>query len=247
MPSCPPIHSSHLNKISSTNYHHSRTKIPSSDPPIYCPGRWAVLLSKFNYLQVDFPVDFAESACDLFALIGTHGVSVLFVNDNDSVGDGLDDALPQITGSPDVLTFDQQHLGRGVQPGETELNMPGDAPGVLPEFNQAALAAQAMGFPLVRCWKAFLAAGNTDPELRHRVDHKRLFRNDSEPPGRQPFILKSSLRILVASINSLTSPPFQIPSWCHTNDASGPELERKQTEMPRLGSSSTCSTPRVQV
>ncbi|KAH9160010.1 hypothetical protein EDB89DRAFT_2082630 [Lactarius sanguifluus] len=56
---------------------------------------------------------------------GTRGVSVLFVSSNDSVGDGLVDTLPQ-------------HLGRGVQPGETELNTPGGTPGMLPEFNQAA-------------------------------------------------------------------------------------------------------------
>jgi len=35
----------------------------------------------------------------------------------------------------------------------------------LPEFNQAALAQlEAMGFPLVRCQKALLATGNSDPE-----------------------------------------------------------------------------------
>ena len=35
----------------------------------------------------------------------------------------------------------------------------------LPEFNQAALdQLEAMGFPLVRCQKALLATGNSDPE-----------------------------------------------------------------------------------
>jgi UBA/TS-N domain len=35
----------------------------------------------------------------------------------------------------------------------------------LPEFNQAALAQlEAMGFPQVRCQKALLATGNSDPE-----------------------------------------------------------------------------------
>ena len=35
----------------------------------------------------------------------------------------------------------------------------------LPEFNQAALAQlEAMGFPLIRCQKALLATGNSDPE-----------------------------------------------------------------------------------
>ena len=36
----------------------------------------------------------------------------------------------------------------------------------LPEFNQATLAQlEAMGFPLIRCQKALLATGNSDPEV----------------------------------------------------------------------------------
>jgi ubiquitin carboxyl-terminal hydrolase 5/13 len=39
------------------------------------------------------------------------------------------------------------------------------AEGALPEFNQVALdQLEAMGFPLVRCQKALLATGNSDPE-----------------------------------------------------------------------------------
>lgn len=35
----------------------------------------------------------------------------------------------------------------------------------LPEFNAAALSQlEAMGFPLIRCQKALLATGNSDPE-----------------------------------------------------------------------------------
>ena len=65
-----------------------------------------------------------------------------------------------------MLTFDQQHLGKGLQPGETELKDDGTSGGAaLPEFNQAALAQlEAMGFPLIRCQKALLATGNSDPE-----------------------------------------------------------------------------------
>ena len=63
-----------------------------------------------------------------------------------------------------MLTFDQQHLGRGLQPDESELQ-DDESAGGLPEFNQAALAQlEAMGFPLVRCQKALLATGNSDPE-----------------------------------------------------------------------------------
>ncbi|KAH8977355.1 ubiquitin carboxyl-terminal hydrolase 14 [Lactarius akahatsu] len=64
--------------------------------------------------------------------------------------------IPIVLPDGDVLTFDQQHLGRGLQPGETELQ---------DNFNQAALSQlEAMGFPQVRCQKALLATGNSDPE-----------------------------------------------------------------------------------
>jgi hypothetical protein len=36
---------------------------------------------------------------------------------------------------------------------------------LLPEFNAAAMSQlEAMGFPLIRCQKALLATGNSDPE-----------------------------------------------------------------------------------
>jgi ubiquitin carboxyl-terminal hydrolase 5/13 len=51
----------------------------------------------------------------------------------------------------------------------------------LPEFNQAALSQlEAMGFPLIRCQKALLATGNSDPEaamewlFAHMEDPGRL-------------------------------------------------------------------------
>ena len=52
----------------------------------------------------------------------------------------------------------------------------------LPEFNQAALAQlEAMGFPQIRCQKALLATGNSDPEaamewlFAHMEDSGRSF------------------------------------------------------------------------
>jgi hypothetical protein len=52
----------------------------------------------------------------------------------------------------------------------------------LPEFNQAALAQlEAMGFPQIRCQKALLATGNSDPEaamewlFAHMEDPGRSF------------------------------------------------------------------------
>lgn len=85
----------------------------------------------------------------------------------------------------DTLILDK-YLSKGLQPGETEL--PGDTPGTYtfaslflsfyhliniprlapttaPSFNEAAMAQlEAMGFPQVRCQKALLATGNSDPE-----------------------------------------------------------------------------------
>ena len=52
----------------------------------------------------------------------------------------------------------------------------------LPEFNQVALAQlEAMGFPQIRCKKALLATGNSDPEaamewlFAHMEDAGRSF------------------------------------------------------------------------
>jgi len=65
----------------------------------------------------------------------------------------------------DVLEFTEAHLGHGLQSAETEL--PHDAPAAptLPGFNAMALAQlEGMGFPTIRCHKALLATGNSDPE-----------------------------------------------------------------------------------
>ncbi|KAI0757733.1 ubiquitin carboxyl-terminal hydrolase 14 [Daedaleopsis nitida] len=73
--------------------------------------------------------------------------------------------IPIILPEGDVLELDE-YLGRGLQPGETELpnEEAGAAPG-LPEFNPVAMdQLQAMGFPEVRCQKALLATGNESPE-----------------------------------------------------------------------------------
>lgn len=83
-----------------------------------------------------------------------------------------------------MLTFDQRHLGKGLQPDESELQDDVSA-GVLPEFDQAALAQlEAMGFPLVRCQKALLATGNSDPEAAMEW----LFAH-MEDPGSSPHFL----------------------------------------------------------
>ncbi|KAI0653789.1 ubiquitinyl hydrolase [Cubamyces menziesii] len=72
--------------------------------------------------------------------------------------------IPVVLPESDELQLDE-YLGRGLQPGETELpNDEAAAPG-LPQFNEAAMAQlEAMGFPTIRCQKALLATGNNDAE-----------------------------------------------------------------------------------
>ncbi|EIW65364.1 ubiquitinyl hydrolase [Trametes versicolor FP-101664 SS1] len=71
--------------------------------------------------------------------------------------------IPVILPDSDELQLDE-YLGRGLQPGETELPNDEAVPG-LPQFNEAAMAQlEAMGFPAIRCQKALLATGNNDAE-----------------------------------------------------------------------------------
>ncbi|GMK55843.1 hypothetical protein CspeluHIS016_0208990 [Cutaneotrichosporon spelunceum] len=64
---------------------------------------------------------------------------------------------------PDKLNLDKYH-GAGRQPGEAELD--DEAAAAQPQFNVAAMAQlEAMGFPIIRCQKALLATGNSDPEV----------------------------------------------------------------------------------
>ncbi|TFK33774.1 ubiquitinyl hydrolase [Crucibulum laeve] len=73
--------------------------------------------------------------------------------------------IPVILPANDELTFQEEHLGHGVQPGEEELPNESAAASSLPQFNEAAMAQlEGMGFPTIRCQKALLATGNSDPE-----------------------------------------------------------------------------------
>ncbi|KAL7421331.1 ubiquitin C-terminal hydrolase Ubp14 [Cryptotrichosporon argae] len=64
---------------------------------------------------------------------------------------------------PDTLSLDALR-GAGRQDGEEELDS--DAPAAAgPQFNEVALAQlEEMGFPTIRCQKALLATGNSDPQ-----------------------------------------------------------------------------------
>ncbi|EKM60173.1 uncharacterized protein PHACADRAFT_246014 [Phanerochaete carnosa HHB-10118-sp] len=72
--------------------------------------------------------------------------------------------IPVILPADDILQLDE-YLGRGLQPGETELPDDSDTGATLPEFDAEAMAQlEGMGFPTVRCQKALLATGNSDPQ-----------------------------------------------------------------------------------
>ncbi|KAA1476327.1 ubiquitin carboxyl-terminal hydrolase 14 [Dentipellis sp. KUC8613] len=72
--------------------------------------------------------------------------------------------IPLILPSDDVLQLDK-YLGTGLQANETALPEEQSAAPGLPAFNEAAMAQLgAMGFPTIRCQKALLATGNSDPE-----------------------------------------------------------------------------------
>lgn len=64
----------------------------------------------------------------------------------------------------------------------------------LPEFNQAALAQlEAMGFPQIRCQKALLATGNSDPEAAMEW----LFAHMEDPGRSLTHLLLSATRPLI--------------------------------------------------
>jgi len=72
--------------------------------------------------------------------------------------------IPVLIPPSDILVLDQ-YVGHGLQSGETELPEDAGAAPASPAFNEAAMAQlEAMGFPTVRCQKALLATGNSDPE-----------------------------------------------------------------------------------
>jgi len=91
--------------------------------------------------------------------------------------------IPVILPEGDVLEFTEKHVGKGLQPGEQELDearacvpcplfprllaytIPCVA-SALPQFDAEALAQLLnMGFPENRCQKALLATGNSSADL----------------------------------------------------------------------------------
>ncbi|EMD41286.1 hypothetical protein CERSUDRAFT_109886 [Gelatoporia subvermispora B] len=95
--------------------------------------------------------------------------------------------IPLILPPADELQLDR-YLGKGLQPGETELaEDKATSPG-LPEFNEAAMAQlEAMGFPTIRCQKALLATGNSDAEAAMEW----LFAHMEDPDIDAPIQLQS--------------------------------------------------------
>ncbi|KAG7095273.1 hypothetical protein E1B28_006046 [Marasmius oreades] len=68
--------------------------------------------------------------------------------------------IPIILPPDDILTFDDRHLGKGLQPGEIELPEDETSAPTLPQFDEGAMTQlTAMGFSEIRCQKALLATG----------------------------------------------------------------------------------------
>ncbi|KAF7322425.1 Ubiquitin carboxyl-terminal hydrolase [Mycena chlorophos] len=72
--------------------------------------------------------------------------------------------IPLLVPEGDVLTFTAQHLGTGLQQGESELPA-ASATAAVPQFDAGAMAQlEAMGFSTLRSQKALLATGNSNAE-----------------------------------------------------------------------------------
>ncbi|KAI0686470.1 ubiquitinyl hydrolase [Cytidiella melzeri] len=94
--------------------------------------------------------------------------------------------IPIILPENDILPLDK-YLGRGVQPGEVEL--PDEQAGSSVTFNTEAMAQlEGMGFPTVRCHKALLATGNSDPNAAMEW----LFMHMDDPDIDAPIQLASA-------------------------------------------------------
>lgn len=99
-------------------------------------------------------------------------------------------------------------MGRGLQPGESEL--PNDAPPPMPQFNEAAMAQlEGMGFPTVRCQKALLATGNNDAEAAMEW----LFAHMEDPGTFMLFAVYSSGQFLFKNhcpfLMKTSMPPYK--------------------------------------
>lgn len=97
--------------------------------------------------------------------------------------------IPIILPSFDQLVLDP-YLGQGLQSTETELPSDSNSKSAgLPEFNEAAMVQlEGMGFPTVRCQKALLATGNSDPN----VAMEWLFEHMEDPDIDDPIQLTAA-------------------------------------------------------
>ncbi|THG97579.1 hypothetical protein EW026_g4443 [Hermanssonia centrifuga] len=96
--------------------------------------------------------------------------------------------IPISLPSDDTLQLDE-YLGHGLQAGEAELPDDKSASPGLPEFNAEAMAQlEGMGFPTIRCHKALLATGNSDPNAAMEW----LFQHMEDPDIDAPFQLSGT-------------------------------------------------------
>ncbi|KAF5371409.1 hypothetical protein D9615_009657 [Tricholomella constricta] len=118
--------------------------------------------------------------------------------------------IPVLLPPSDTLEFNEAHLGRGLQPSETELPndtapAPASAPASAPAFNAAALAQlEGMGFPTIRCHKALLATGNSDSDVELAMEW--LFAHMEDPDIDAPIVSGAAVGAVGAALASRDNP-----------------------------------------
>jgi len=103
----------------------------------------------------------------------------------------------------DELVLDK-YLGTGLQPGEEQLPEDGPVSSSEPQFNEAAMGQlEAMGFPTIRCQKALLATGNSDPEAAMNWLFEHMEDPDIDTPlqtggGKKPEPSEDSIQMVAS-------------------------------------------------
>lgn len=119
-------------------------------------------------------------------------------------------------GDGETLSLDA-FVGKGLQPGETELPVDAEAPAaepIGPQFDAAALEQlQGMGFPLIRCQRALLAVGNpqsggAETAMNWLFEHMEDANIDAPLPAASGSAAASSSEPTAESISAIVDMGF---------------------------------------
>ncbi|TCD66348.1 hypothetical protein EIP91_001452 [Steccherinum ochraceum] len=134
--------------------------------------------------------------------------------------------IPVILPSDDILHMGE-FLGHGLQLDETLL--PDDLPAApaLPEFNAAAMAQlEGMGFPAVRCQKALLATGNSDPNVAMEWLFQHMDDADIDAPIQLASAVGNTAEPSAEQISMLADMGFSAPQAKKALRETGGDAER---------------------